>query len=238
MSADSRPPPETGISKIRLAMILISPLFSAVVFFALAGTPLFPSGWLFMIWFAGLSYTGVYHLYRKSPALLNERFNPGGYKNQKTWDKVYLAVVMVLLLVWFFVMPLDGGRYHWTADFPLEIQALGGLLLVISFFFLYRSFTDNPYLSPAVRIQSERKQTVIMTGVYGFVRHPMYLGNILIFIGSPMLVGTYDGVLVGIAFSVLMVLHVPGEEKMLKEELDGYLEYMKKVKYRIFPFIW
>ncbi len=238
MSSESQPPSALKISKLRLAMIFISPLFSAVVFFILAGTFQFLSGWLFMIWFVGLSYAGVYYLYRKSPALLNERFNPGGYKNQKKWDKIYLAVVMVLLPVWFFILPLDGGRYHWTAYFPLGIWILGGVLLIISFFFLYRSFTDNPYLSPTVRIQSERKQTVVTTGVYGFVRHPMYLGNILMFVGAPMLVGTYYGVLVGIAFSILMFLRVPGEEKMLKEELDGYLEYMKKVKYRVFPFIW
>lgn len=238
MSSESPPQSVSKISTLRLAMIFISPIFSIIVFFAAAGTLHFPSGWLFMLWFVGLSYAGVYYLYRKSPALLNERFNPGGYKNQKKWDKIYLAVVVVLLLIWFFAMPLDAGRYHWTTGFPVWVQIFGGILLLISFFFLYRSFTDNPYLSPTVRIQSERKQTVITTGVYGFVRHPMYLGNILMFMGSPMLVGTYYGVLVGIAFSILMFLRIPGEEKMLKEELDGYLEYMKKVKYRVFPFIW
>ncbi len=89
-----------------------------------------------------------------------------------------------------------------------------------------------------VRIQSERRQQVVSTGVYGIVRHPMYLGGILLFIGTPMLLGSIYGVIIGISMLLLLTFRIIGEEKMMVNELDGYTEYKKKVKYRLIPFIW
>ncbi|MGE5403238.1 MAG: methyltransferase family protein, partial [Candidatus Doudnabacteria bacterium] len=108
----------------------------------------------------------------------------------------------------------------------------------ISLFFLYRSFTDNPFLSPLVRIQRERNHKVVTTGVYSFVRHPMYLGAILMFIGAPLLLGSMYGIMLGALLSLFLVIRIFGEEKMLIEELEGYVDYTKKVKYRLIPFIW
>ena len=76
------------------------------------------------------------------------------------------------------------------------------------------------------------------TGVYGFVRHPMYLGGILLFIGAPMLLGSMYGLFIGILISILLAARIIGEERMLVKELDGYADYRKKVKYRLIPFIW
>jgi protein-S-isoprenylcysteine O-methyltransferase Ste14 len=107
-----------------------------------------------------------------------------------------------------------------------------------SFFLLYRSYTDNPFVSPLVRIQAERKQRVVSTGVYGFVRHPMYLGAILMMLGVPLLLGSCWGILVGGALTLLLAARIVGEENMLTRELDGYEDYKKKVKYRLVPFVW
>jgi protein-S-isoprenylcysteine O-methyltransferase Ste14 len=103
---------------------------------------------------------------------------------------------------------------------------------------LYRSYTDNPFVSPLVRIQKERKQYVVSTGVYGFVRYPMYLGAIFMFVGTPMLLGSKYGILIGAIISLLLVARIIGEEKMLIEELEGYADYKKKVRYRLIPFVW
>jgi protein-S-isoprenylcysteine O-methyltransferase Ste14 len=110
------------------------------------------------------------------------------------------------------------------------------MLLLLSFFFLFRSFSDNTFLSPLVRIQEERKQQLVTTGVYRFVRHPMYLGAILI--GTPFLLGSYYGLALGLIMIVLIAMRTIGEEKMLMKEFRDYEEYKKKVRYRFLPFVW
>ncbi|WP_318786492.1 isoprenylcysteine carboxylmethyltransferase family protein [Methanimicrococcus hacksteinii] len=236
MSSESSP--KESPSVVRLLLYFLFPFFSAAVFFLLAGTVQFAAGWIFNLWLAILVFIITVYLWKKDPALLKERSNPGGYKNQKGWDKIFVPIVMILYFVWFFIMPLDVARFEWSGNAPAIGQGLGFLTLLISSFFLYRSVTDNTYLSPTLRIQEERNQTVITTGVYGFIRHPMYLGNAALFIGAPMLLGSVYGLFFGILLTVLLMSRIPGEEKMLKEELSGYFEYMDKVKYRLFPFIW
>jgi protein-S-isoprenylcysteine O-methyltransferase Ste14 len=135
-------------------------------------------------------------------------------------------------------MPLDAQRFIWTTNFPLQLEIIGFFLLIGSAFLLFRSYKDNSFVSPLVRIQSERDQKVISTGVYGFVRHPMYLGGIMLFLGAPMLLGSIYGIIVGIFLSIIFVARIIGEERMLIVELDGYPDYKDKVKYRLIPYIW
>jgi protein-S-isoprenylcysteine O-methyltransferase Ste14 len=111
-------------------------------------------------------------------------------------------------------MPLDAKRFGWSPAFPLALNALGMVALVGSFFLFFRSYTDNTFLSPRVRLQDDRTQRVVSTGVYGFVRHPMYLCGILMFIGTPLLLGSLYGVLVGFALTVLLMARIVGEESM------------------------
>jgi protein-S-isoprenylcysteine O-methyltransferase Ste14 len=135
-------------------------------------------------------------------------------------------------------MPLDAKRFGWSPPFPLWLEAIGLALLVGSAFLFFRSYTDNTFLSPLVRIQEDREQQVISTGVYGFVRHPMYLGGILMFVGAPLLLGSAWGLVVGLALTVLLMARILGEEAMLARELDGYREYTQRVRYRLFPYFW
>ena len=108
---------------------------------------------------------------------------------QKTWkwwwvgmgQIFYLYILFPSFIIWFIIMPLDSQRFMWTINFPTWLEAFGLLLLFGSAFFLFRSYKDNSFVSPLVRIQSDRGQKVISTGVYGFVRHPMYLGGIMLF---------------------------------------------------------
>jgi protein-S-isoprenylcysteine O-methyltransferase Ste14 len=89
-----------------------------------------------------------------------------------------------------------------------------------------------------VRIQDDRKQNLVSTGVYGFVRHPMYLGGVLMFLGTPLLLGSIYGFIAGLVLSVLLIVRIVGEEVMLLRELEGYRDYCKKVRFRLVPFIW
>lgn len=232
-------------------MILYIIIYPLLILF-ISGDWFWIEGWIFSIWFIGVFSLCIIYLYHKDPELLAERFKRPGSANQEGWDKYFLYVLLILWLVWFVIMPLD-KRFGWTASLPIFSQAnkfiiipqlyfclkiLGGIGLLISSFFLYRSFTDNTFLSPLVRIQTERKHRVISTGVYSFVRHPMYLGSILWFIGTPLLFGSCYGFLISVILAFLLTVRIIGEEKMLVKGLEGYADYKKKVKYRLIPFIW
>jgi len=228
-------------SKLTLGKIIFTLIYILIfpaLLFLLSGDWLWIEGWIFSIWFTFLCFTTIIYLYRKDPSLLAERYRKPGTANQKGWDKYVVYGLLIGFIAWIVIMPLDAKRYEWTIYFPLFLKFLGGIELIFSFFFFYRSYTDNTFVSPLVRIQAERKQQVVTTGVYGFVRHPMYLGGILLFIGTPMLLGSTYGVIIGLLMFFLLAARIIGEEKMLVNELEGYTDYKNKVKYRLIPFVW
>lgn len=232
---------ETQKNKLSIGQIIFTILYLFLwptLFLFISGDWFWIEGWIFSIWFIVLCFTTIIYLYRKDPELLAERYRKPGTANQKAWDKYVVYGLLIGFIAWIVIMPLDAKRYGWTTDFPLWLKILGGIGLILSFFFFYRSYTDNTFVSPLVRIQTERKQQVVSTGVYGFVRHPMYLGGILMFIGTPLLLGSYFGIALGLIITVLLAFRTLGEEQMMLKELDGYEEYKRKVKYRFIPLIW
>ena len=232
---------ETQKNKLSIGKIIFTILYLFLwptLFLFISGDWFWIEGWIFSIWFIVLCFTTIIYLYRKDPELLAERYRKPGTANQKAWDKYVVYGLLIGFIAWIVIMPLDAKRYGWTTDFPLWLKILGGIGLILSFFFFYRSYTDNTFVSPLVRIQTERKQQVVSTGVYGFVRHPMYLGGILMFIGTPLLLGSYFGIALGLIITVLLAFRTLGEEQMMLKELDGYEEYKRKVKYRFIPLIW
>ena len=212
-------------------------VWPALILF-LSGNWFWIEGWIFGIWFVVLSLSRNVYLYRKDPELLKERSRKPGTGDQKGWDNYLMNLTAVIFLVWFLIMPLDAEGFMWTVNFPIWLKVIGGILLVISFFFSYRAYTDNTFLSPLVRIQTERKQQVVSTGVYGFVRHPLYLGDVLFFIGTPLLMGSKYGLMLGVLMLFIIAVRIIGEEKVLVEGLEGYRNYKKKVEFRLIPFVW
>jgi protein-S-isoprenylcysteine O-methyltransferase Ste14 len=225
-------------SKIKLFLTFIYVLIFPAVLLFISGNLLWLQGWIFSIWFVGLCYLTIIYLYRYDPTLLEERYRKPGSGEEKGWDKYFVYILFPSFVIWFVIMPLDAQRVTWTTNFLVWLESLGLIFLIGSAFFLFRSYKDNAFVSPLVRIQSERDQKVVSTGVYGFVRHPMYLGGILLFLGGPLLLGSVYGVIIGIFLSILFVARIMGEEKMLVEELGGYVDYKKKVTYRLIPYIW
>jgi protein-S-isoprenylcysteine O-methyltransferase Ste14 len=224
------------IGKIVFTFIYIL-IFPALLLF-LSGDWCWVEGWLFCVWFTALCFITIIYLYRKDPALLSERYKQPGTANQKGWDTYVVYGLLIGFITWIIIMPLDAKRFEWSAFFPIWLKIIGGIELLFSFFFFFRSYSDNTFLSPLVRIQAERKHQVVSTGVYSFVRHPMYLGGILLFIGTPLELGSLYGLLVGVLVSILLAIRILGEEKMLINELEGYSDYKKKVKYRLIPYVW
>ncbi|MDN5326866.1 MAG: hypothetical protein PWP41_1562 [Moorella sp. (in: firmicutes)] len=231
-------PTENNITVGKIIFTIIYVLIFPALLLFLSGDWFWVEGWTFGIWYTVLCFTTIIYLYRNDPSLLAERYRKPGTGNQKGWDKYVVSGLVIGFVTWIVIMPLDAKRYGWTTYFPVWLKVLGGMGLLLSFFFFYRSFTDNTFVSPLVRIQTERKQQVISTGVYGFVRHPMYLGGVLLFLGTPLLLGSIYGLIIGLIMALLLAGRIIGEERMLVNELEGYTEYKKKVKYRLIPFVW
>ena len=136
-----------------------------------------------------------------------------------------LRGIYMVALAWLVIVPLDAARFHWSPAFPLWLKAVGGLLLLPALYLIQRATMENTYLSTLVRIQDDRGQRVISTGVYGLVRHPLYFGCLLMMIGGPLLVGSVAGLLITALGTVGLVARILGEEQMLRTELKGYAEY-------------
>jgi protein-S-isoprenylcysteine O-methyltransferase Ste14 len=222
--------------KVVFAFLYI--LIFPVLFLLISGDLFWPAGWIFCIWFIFLCFSTILYLYKKDPALLEERYKKPGTGNQEGWDRYIVYGLLIGFLLWIVIMPLDARRFGWSSLFPLWLNVLGVAGLAGSFFLFFRSYTDNTFLSPLVRIQEEREQRVVSSGVYGFVRHPMYLGGILMFTGAPLLLGSWGGLLTGLSLTLLLMIRILGEEEMLCRELEGYREYSEKVRYRLIPFVW
>ena len=194
-------------------------------------------GWIFGVWW--VSFVAAIFLWPRfrDPALLAERFRMPGSGGESRSDLVILLGMKVCFLASIAVSGLN-VRFGWTRRLPLWSEICGGILLLGGSFPFFRAFTDNPYLSQLVRIQTERGQHVIDTGVYGVVRHPMYLGASLVFVGGALLLGSVCGLIVGLAAVGLIILRIFGEEKLLARDLEGYRAYREKVPYRLIPHVW
>lgn len=217
---------------------LITILIIPTVILFLSGNWLWPEGWIFSLWFDAMVLSNMMYLYWKDPALLAERSKAPGSDNQKQWDKYLIIGIYLWALVWFIIMPLDAKRFGWSPLFPVWVKVLGGVALLPALYLIYQATVENTYLSTLVRIQTDRKQHVISTGVYGFVRHPLYLGCLLMTLGAPLLLGSLYGFIIGFIGVIAVVGRIIGEENMLVNELEGYEEYKKKVTYRLVPFVW
>jgi protein-S-isoprenylcysteine O-methyltransferase Ste14 len=205
--------------------------------FLAAGTVVWPAGWAFLVLFFGFTLALSRWLLRHNPGLLNERMTGIGKLDQQAWDKVFFVVANVFFLAWLVLMPLDAVRFHWS-HMSFFLQVVGVLLLLCSFYLFYLTFRENAYLSPAVRVQTERGHTVVSTGPYQYVRHPMYAAVLIFLVGTTLLLGSWYGLFLGLILVVAIALRAVQEERTLQAELAGYDEYMAQVKYRLIPYVW
>ena len=212
-------------------------LLFPVILLSLAGDWRWTEGWLFSIIFYAMCSANLLYLHFKDPALLKERFGSPIQKEQKTWDKVVLLLFFLEFLFWFAIMPLDAHRFGWSPVFPLWTRITGVILLLLAMALLFEAMRENTFAAPVVKMQKERGQHVISTGMYGIIRHPMYAGAVLLFISAPLLLGSVYGLVLGLVLIVTIGARSVGEEAMLKQELEGYSDYMKIVKWRIIPFV-
>jgi protein-S-isoprenylcysteine O-methyltransferase Ste14 len=206
------------------------------ILLASAGTVAWVPGWIFLALFFSFVVALSVWLLGHSPDLLRERMR-GFTPDQKPWDKVLLGVAGVLFVVWLILMPLDSARFRWS-QVPIALQGAGALGLLASFWLFFLTFRENAYLAPVVRIQDERGQTVISTGPYCYVRHPMYAAFVLFVIGTSLLLGSWFGLIGGLLLMLVVARRAVLEERALQEGLAGYADYMGRIKYRLLPGVW
>lgn len=231
-------PKKFSLVSLILNLVATSLFFPALILL-LAGNGRWVEGWIFSLWMAAMIVFNMTYLYFKDPALLAERTKrPGSEKKEKAWDKLLLPAVLLLAVIWLIILPLDAQRFHWSPAFPLWLKIIGGLALIPAFYLIEWTTMANTFLSTMVRIQEERKQHVITTGTYAFVRHPLYLGCMLMMVGMPLLVGSVWGLVLTAIGMAAIVVRILGEEKMMLAGLEGYENYKKQVKYRLIPLVW
>jgi protein-S-isoprenylcysteine O-methyltransferase Ste14 len=227
---------------MRPTPIIIALQLGALVVFLglllwLSGDWRWVEGWIFGAWLVSFAAAMLLWLRYRDPALYAERFRMPGSGGESRSDLAIVIGAKLGFIAWMVLSALD-VRFRWMPRLPLWSEACGGILLLGGSFFILRALTDNSFASQLVRIQTERGQHVIDTGVYGIVRHPMYLGGDLMFVGGALLLGSISGLLLGLAMVGLFVVRIFGEEKLLARDLGGYQEYLQKVRYRLVPHVW
>jgi protein-S-isoprenylcysteine O-methyltransferase Ste14 len=204
--------------------------------FAPAGTLHWPAAWVFLATMAIIGLAAGSWLARTDPGLLAERMRLTAQADQPAADKIFMAVFGVVVLLWLIAIGLD-QRLH-GPDFPVALQALGLAILLLSTVFIMWVMRENSFAAPMVRVQSERGHHVIRSGPYAFVRHPMYSGTILFFIGMALLLGSWWGLAMSPLFAVLFAIRSGIEERALVAGLPGYGDYAAQVRYRLVPGLW
>jgi protein-S-isoprenylcysteine O-methyltransferase Ste14 len=216
-----------------LGTFLIGVIVLGAVLFLLAGTLNYWQGWVFTILFAVLTNTQGIYLGIKDPELL-ERRKQVSLAGQSRGQKIFTIVALLTNACLLIFSALD-HRFGWS-QMPAFVSVVGDGLIVLSFVVYYFVFEENSYA--ASLIKTFEGQKVISTGPYALVRHPKYVGDLFLVLGTPLALGSWWA----LAFVVLTIpalaWRILDEEKLLKKDLPGYIEYTQKVQYRLVPYLW
>ena len=225
MKVDIRLMASAGI-KFLLGLVLVG-----LLVFLPAGTMDFFNGWLLIaVLFVPMLIAGVV-MAISSPGLLRKRLNA---KEKESEQKSVVAMSGIMFIAAFVVAGLN-YRYAWIVMPSWAVWSAVALLL-LSYAMYAEVLRENAYLSRNIEVQPGQK--VVDTGLYGIVRHPMYLATILLFLSMPLVLGSLPSFVIMLAYIPLIAKRIRNEEKVLLEGLGGYEEYCKRVKYRIIPFVW
>jgi protein-S-isoprenylcysteine O-methyltransferase Ste14 len=224
------------VSKLITRTVVWIAAMGAILFVS-AGTVRWPAAWLFLAELGGIGLALGLWLARHDPALLEERMSLGVQPAQKTWDKAFMGSIFTVWSGWLVLMALDAVRFGWS-HVPLWLQAVGAILIALCMYLAQLSMRENSFAAPVVKIQSERGHRVVSSGIYAYIRHPIYAGALLFFVGAPLLLGSWYGLAAAVVMAATLVVRTLFEERMLMDELPGYRDYAARVRYRLIPGIW
>lgn len=205
-----------------------------LVLFGLAGTFDYWQAWAFLAVFALSTWLPSMYLLRTNPQALQRRKRAGPVAETRTVQKLLIAGWYASLAAMVLVSTLD-HRFGWSSV-PAAVSVVGDVLVAIGLGVTSLVVIQNSFAASTVQVESDQK--LVDTGLYGLVRHPMYTGNVITIVGFPLALGSYWGLLAVIPGVTALVLRIQDEEKLLREELDGYREYAQKARYRLVPLLW
>ena len=215
-----------AIIKILLGIIIIGLL----IFFP-AGTINYWNGWLLMgLLFIPMFIAGIVMMI-KSPELLKKRLN----LKEKQGKQKQVVLLSALMFIAGFIVAGFNFRYGWIV-FPNIVIIISSIIFVLSYIVYAEVLRENKYLFRTIEVQENQK--VIDSGLYGIVRHPMYMSTIFLFLSMPLILGSIYSFVIFLIYPIIIAKRIKNEEEVLEKELEGYAEYKNKVKYKMIPFIW
>ena len=215
-----------ALIKFFLGVILVG-----VLIFLPAGDLFFVKGWLLIgVLFAPMFFGGLVMM-KKSPELLKSRLDA---KEKQTDQQLVLKLSGLMFVCGFIVAGLD-YRFGWL-EVPMIVSVVFAVVFLLGYLMYAEVLRENAYLSRTIKVQEGQK--VISTGLYGVVRHPMYSATLILFLAMPLILGSVYAFLIFLFYPFIIAKRIKGEEALLEKELDGYIEYKQKVKYRMIPFVW
>ena len=216
----------SAITKFLLGVILIG-----LLIFLPAGTIHFINGWIFMgVLFIPMFIAGIIMMI-KNPMLLQSRLDA---KEKQKEQNLVVKLSGLMFILSFITAGID-FRFQ-LIKLPNIVSYIAIFIFILSYIMYAEVLRENTYLSRTIKVTENQK--VIDTGLYGVIRHPMYTATIFLFLSMPLILGSLLALIIMLFYPILIIIRLQNEEKLLLEQLEGYDEYLKKVKYRLFPFIW
>jgi protein-S-isoprenylcysteine O-methyltransferase Ste14 len=206
----------------------------AVVLFGAAGTLAWPRAWWMLATFFGCAGVITVWLWNHDKALLERRVKAGPGSESDPMQNIVQALASVVFIGTFVVPGLD-RRFGWS-HVPLALSIAGDVLIAIGFLIVFLTFRANSFTAGTIVLAEG--QHVVDTGPYAFVRHPMYAGALIMFVGIPMALGSWWGLLPAAAIVPVLVWRLTREEAFLAANLAGYGDYRARVRYRLAPIVW
>ncbi|OBF07094.1 isoprenylcysteine carboxylmethyltransferase family protein [Mycobacterium sp. 852002-10029_SCH5224772] len=220
---------------IRVTTTSVGGILSWILILLLpAGTLHYWQAWVFIAVFTAATIVPTIYLSRANPAALQRRMRAGPRAEPRTAQKFIITASFLGLFATMVFSALD-HRFGWSSV-PAWLSLLGDVLVAAGLGIAMLVIVQNSYAAATVTV--EAGQTLVSGGLYRFVRHPMYVGNVIMMIGIPLALGSYWGLLFVIPGAVVLTLRIVDEEKLLIHELPGYREYAERVPYRLVPYVW
>jgi protein-S-isoprenylcysteine O-methyltransferase Ste14 len=223
----------TLASRAWLSLVALTIVMAAVLFVP-AGTIAWWQAWLYLVVFFGASAYTTLDLARRDPSLLERRMHGGPTAEQAPVQRLIMLFAS-LCFVALLVVPALDHRLQWSVV-PNAVALAGDALVLVGFAGILRVYRENTYT--AATIQVAAGQTVISTGPYAIVRHPMYASAMLYLVGTPLALGSYRGLLVLVGMVPVLIWRLLDEERLLARERTGYREYQQRVRFRLVPHVW
>jgi protein-S-isoprenylcysteine O-methyltransferase Ste14 len=224
----------TDLNRKALVRLLVFTIVLATLLFLPAGTIHYWQAWAFLAVFVGLVLGLTVDMMKKDPKLLERRLRSGPVVEKRGIQKIVQTIALIAFVALVIVPALD-HRFEWSTV-PLPVVLAGDVLVMTGVLAILFVFKENSFASAVIEVDPE--QRVISTGPYAFVRHPMYLGALIMLFGAPLALGSWWGLWALIPITAVIVVRLLDEEGFLTKNLAGYAEYQRQVRYRLVPFLW